>query len=323
MGLKEAGELWLQGKIDKRLKPRTLEACTDYINRLQEFFGDVMLADISAGSLLAYTEWRSKTAGVSRRNHEINALSQMLKRAGLWEKIRYNYKPEVDVEWKPPKVYTADEEQRIFAFAKDDPNLELVEIVSLITRYTSASGSELRLMHLRNLHDLFEGDRPRVDITGDCTKNQIRPRTIPLVPPAREAFQRAVHRANRLGAHMPYHCLFPLRVNRACWNPLQPASRSWLRKQTAILRTRTGIPHIKPHTWRHQLTTEMLERGVPPETVKKICGWASEKMLETYGHSRYEAKEDALLLTLGLKKPVQPIAPRDNVITFPRQYLQK
>ena len=32
-----------------------------------------------------------------------------------------------------------------------------------------------------------------------------------------------------------------------------------LRKQTARLRERTGINHIKPHTWRHQLCTEMLE----------------------------------------------------------------
>ncbi len=318
MSLGEAGELWLSGKTDRRLKPRTLEANENYLKRLKEFFGNVMLTDIHAGSFLAYQEFRKETAGVSSINHELNALSQMMKRAGLWEPIKYHYRTLKDTEWKQPQTFTADEEQRIFDFAKDDPNLELSELVFTITRYTSASGSELRLMRLRNLVDIND-PHPLVHITGDTTKNHIRPRIIPLVPEAQQAFQRALRRANKLGSWRPEHHLFPLRVNRALWDPTKPASRSWLRKQTVKLRKQTGIQHIQPHTWRHQITTVMLENGTPPETVRSICGWVSEKMIATYCHTRYEAKAEALLSTVAPKKPVQTSENRSSLYIVSRQ----
>jgi len=117
---------------------------------------------------------------------------------------------------------------------------------------------------------------------------------IPLNADALEAFRRPVERAAKLGAHLPGHHIFPFRVNKAKWDPNRPASKSWLRKQTARLRERTGIKHIKPHTWRHQLWTEMLEQGVPEETVKGVMGWCSRRMIETYSHTRLAAKADAL-----------------------------
>lgn len=307
MDLNEAGELWLSGKTDRRLKPRTLEANRGYLKHLKEFFGEMKLKDMHAGNFLAYQHERAKTSGVSAINHELNALAQMLKRAGLWDKIKYHYAPLREPEWQRPKTYTAAEEQRIFDFAKDDPNVELAEIVFTITRYTSASGSELRLMRLRNVLDLY-GSHPRIDITADTTKNDIRPRTIPLIPEAVVAVKRAVDRAARLGAHWPEHYLFPLRVNRALWNPQKPASPSWLRKQVVRLRAQTGIAHLRPHAFRHLIVTEMLENGVPPQTVKAVCGWVSEKMIETYSHTRLEAKTNAILSTVAAKKPAQAAA---------------
>ena len=303
MDLEEASDLWIAGKKDRRLKPRTIEANYEYLARLKEFFGNPKLTDIHEGSYLAYEEWRKATAGASRTNHELNALSQMMKRAGLWEKIRYNYAPIKEKEWTKPMTFTTEEEQRIFDFAKDDPNLELFEIVATITRYTSAAGSELRLIQIRNAIDIY-GENPRLNITADTTKNDIRPRMIPLVPEAAVAVQRALRRAARLGSHFPEHYLFPLRVNRKVYDPSKPASRSWLKKQCAIMRERTGIAHVRPHAFRHLIVTEMLENGVPPQTVKAVCGWVSEKMIETYSHTRLEAKKDAILATIA-KKPVQ------------------
>lgn len=290
LGLVEAGEIWLSQKEWQRRKPRTLEAGRCYLAGLVRFFGDMPLRDISPGSLLAYQTERSKTAGASCINHELNALSQMLRQAGLWEKIKPYYAPVKEPEWQKPKVFTAEQEQRIFDQAREDPNLELAEIVFSITRYTGVSGSELRLARIRQV-DLENLD---FDVTGDTTKNTIRPRHVPLDANTVDLFRRALNRAARLGAYMPYHYVFPLRVNRALWNPNKPASRSWLRCQTRKLRDGTGIRHLRPHIWRHQIATEMLEQGKPPEAVKAVLGWCSEKMFATYCHVRREAKLDAM-----------------------------
>lgn len=290
LGLVEAGEIWLSQKEWKRRKPRTLEAARCYLHSLVAFFGDIPLREISPGSLLAYQTTRAKSAGASYINHELNALSQMLKQAGLWDKIKPYYAPLKEPEWQKPKVFTAEEEQRIFDQAREDPNLELAEIVFSITRLTGVSGSELRLAHIRQL-DL---DGLDFEVTGDTTKNTIRPRHIPLDSVTADLFRRALNRAARLGAYMPYHYLFPLRVNRALWDPNKPASRSWLRCQTKKLRDGTGVGHLRPHIWRHQIATEMLEQGKPPEAVKAVLGWCSEKMFATYCHVRREAKLDAL-----------------------------
>jgi hypothetical protein len=207
MGLREAGEIWLAAKRDwKRRKPKTLECSTNYLRALLRFFGDMPLREIQPRSILAYQTARSKQVGASSVNHEVNALSQILKKCGLWGPIRDYYSPLPEPVWKPPKVYTLEEQRQIFNSAKDDPNLELAELVFTITRNTSASGCELRLSRLDSLD--LDGERPTVRITGDVTKNDVRPRIIPLNADALGAFRRAVDRAARLGSHLPSHSSF-------------------------------------------------------------------------------------------------------------------
>jgi integrase len=330
MGLKQAGEIWLAAKRDwKRRKPKTMECSTNYLRALLRFFGDMPLQQIQPRSILAYQTSRSKQVGASAVNHEVNALSQILKKCGLWGPIRDYYSPLPEPAWKAPKVYTREEQRQIFASAKGDPNLELAEIVFTITRNTSASGCELRLSRLNSV-DLASPE-PTFQVTGDVAKNDVRPRIIPLNAAALVAFRRALERAAKLGSHLPEHYLFPFRVNKAKWDPNRPASRSWLRKQTARLRERTGIQHIKPHTWRHQLCTEMLEQGVPEETVKGVMGWCSKRMVDTYSHTRLAAKADALSVLENIHHeasdpPIRRrrIAPRiaaANVIAFPGKRL--
>jgi integrase len=283
MGLREAGEVWLSQKKWKRRKPKTIECCKGYLKALLDFYGDMPLQEFHPGSLLAYQEHRIKSAGPSAINHELNSLSQILRQAGLWAKLKDYYGPLPEPEWKKPKVFSFEEQQRIFDFSKDDPNLELADIVFAITRLTSASGVELRLARLRQL--CLTSHPPTFDITADTTKNAVRPRLIPLLPEAEDAFRRAQERAYRLGAHRDDHFLFPFRVNRNTWDPTRPASKSWLRKQTAALREQTGIKHLRPHAWRHQLCTEMLEQGRTRDDVVAIMGWVSEKMVEVYSQA--------------------------------------
>lgn len=322
-GLFEACNIWVAGKISKGRLPKTLECCVGQTRMLQRFFGDIPLKDFHAGSFKAYQFARIEGAGhfadengnprpvgISAVNHELNALQQILRRAGLWDNIKDFYAPLPDVAWKPPKTFTAREQERVFETSGNDPNLELFDIVSRITRNTTASGCELRGLRHRNLELTL--NPPRIHIPPDATKNDIRPRTIPLNEEGLDAFLRATERANKLGSYQSYHYLFPFRVNRRTWDPMRPASKSWLRKQTEKMRTATGIEHVRPHAFRHLAVTELLESGVPEGTVIAIAGWVSRKMIETYSHARIEAKAQAVAV-LDKKKPPKS----SNIIQFP------
>jgi integrase len=298
MTLKEAGKIWLEAKVWQRLKPKTIECSLVYLQKLIEFFGDVPLVDIDAGAVRNYQTERAKVAGPSTINHETVSLGAILRQAGLWYKIENRYAPLRLPDWQRPRVFTAEEQEAIFEAAKSDPDLELADIVFTITRNTSISGTELRLARLQNIH--FETNPPSFEVTADTTKNTIRPRVIPLNAPAEDAFRRAVNRANKLGAFKSGHHIFPFRVTRAMWDPQRPASKSWLIKQTENLRELTGIEHLRPHAWRHQICTELLEKGAPPESVKAVMGWCSERMIEVYSHTRLRAKQDVIGLLSGI-----------------------
>jgi integrase len=300
MTLKEAGLLWLVSKSWKRRKPKTLECNRQYLWNLLQFFGDIPLSEFHAGMVREYQTERLKSVGPSSINHETVALGGILRQAGLWGKISDHYSALPLPEWQRPKVFTQEEQESIFEAAKSDTDFELAEIVFTITRNTSACGTELRLSRIQNVH--FETSPPTFEVTGDTTKNTVRPRVLPLNAAAEEAFRKALKRANRLGAHRDTHFLFPFRVNRCTWDPARPASKSWLRKQSQRLRELTGIQHLRPHAWRHQICTELLERGAAPQSVKSVMGWCSERMVEVYSHTRLEAKQDviALLSHIGL-----------------------
>lgn len=310
MTLKEAGLLWLESKSWKRRKPKTIDCNRQYLWNLLQFFGDIPLSEFHAGKVREYQTERLKAVGPSSINHETVALGGILRQAGLWGQISDHYAPLPLPEWQRPKVFTLEEQESIFEAAQSDPDFELADIVFTITRNTSACGSELRLSRIQNVH--LETSPPTFEVTGDTTKNTVRPRVLPLNAAAEEAFRKALKRANRLGAHRPENFLFPLRLNlitrsssnrdddrkenRWKWDPMRPASRSWLRKQTHRLRQLTGVQHLRPHAWRHQICTELLERGAPSQSVKSIMGWCSERMVEVYSHTRLEAKQEVIAL---------------------------
>lgn len=329
----EAAADWLETKRSKSLLPKTLECAEGYVRQLKKFFGDIPLAQFDAGSVKAYQLARSAGAGVfadeggdpqpvgaSAVNHEVNALQQILRRAGLWKEIADYYSPLKEPEWKPPRTFTTQEQRVIFERLSTDPAIELADIVFRITRNTTASGCELRGLRLRNLE--LDAHPPRVHIPPDATKNDIRPRTIPLNAEALAAFQKAVARAERLGSTRPHNYLFPYRVNRKLWDPNRPASPSWLRKQTQKMRDATGIDHLRPHAFRHLAVTELLESGAPEQTVVAVAGWVSRQMIQTYSHARIEAKAAALKM-LERRKPRKrrKQAPAEsetpNVLQFP------
>jgi integrase len=198
--------------------------------------------------------------------------------AGCWGRISDAYKPLKEKEWQKPNVFTPREQELIFSNTIDDPELELAEIAFTIMRNAGVGASELRRTRLRDVD--LDSSPPTYYVAGDATHFDVVPRLIPLNPDAQATFRRAIERASKLGVRYREQFLFPFRVGHGHYDPNRPASKSWLRHQTRVLRERTGIKHLNPHTWRNQLCTEMLEQGVPAENVIVVLGRVSENMLE-------------------------------------------
>jgi integrase len=186
-------------------------------------------------------------------------------------KIERSYAPLKAGPSKAPRIFTAPEQARIFDALATDPQLELGRIAFTLSRNTLVSVGALRRLRLQSLE--LEAAPPRIHIPAGGMKKNTRPRIIPLNAPALGACHDALARANRLGCHDPDDYLFPLQVRRSTCDPKRPAPRFWLRKQLERLRLVTGIDHITPHAFRHTAITELLEGGVPEETVIAIAGW--------------------------------------------------
>jgi integrase len=302
--LLEASDFFL-GLGSLRWAKKTMECNRAAAERLIEFFGpETKLKEFNISHFEHYQQSRSKICGASAVNHELQFLSRLLTRVDRWHKIKRHYVRMKEAEWKAPRIFTEDEQKRIFTALDNDPEFELSRIVFTITRNTTASGCELRGLKLQSLD--LEAWPPRFHITRDSTKNSIRPRVIALNDAALAACRNAIERAARLGSHNPTDYLFPLRTDKGTWDPKQRASRSWLRKQVERLRLVTGIEHINPHVFRHQAVTEMLESGAPEQTVVAIAGWVSPRMFATYSHARLEAKFAAVSLLGPVTKAARP-----------------
>lgn len=110
----EAAQHWLEMKKLHARKPRTIQMYEWYVRNLEKAFGAMLLSQIHIGHILDYQKERRRAVGPSCVNHEINTLSQMLRYADLWDLVEKHYKALPLPNWTPPKVLSAEEEERFF-----------------------------------------------------------------------------------------------------------------------------------------------------------------------------------------------------------------
>lgn len=282
------------------LRDRTFAMYEHHVSTLGKFFGEIPVGKIHIGHLRQYQlarlgnhneAWKNK-AGPSLIRHELWIVQAVLKRAGRWKYVAPHYEPLPLPKVGKPKVMTVQEEKRLFDVAQTDPDFELAFLAAGLTVSTSAAGSELRNIRLRDI--ALNIPKPSVTVDAGTAKNQGRARTIPLNPTAIFIIERCVARARAKGCIHPDHYLFPKRIVRGIWDPYTPATTSWLRVSFKALREAADLPWLTPHCLRHQCITKLLENGAPHETVRAIAGHVSEEMMKHYSHIRYSAAADAL-----------------------------
>src|SRR5258708_20057832 len=170
LSFEDAAKRWLEIKQLHVRKPRTIEMYRWYLRSLETFFKGKLLSQIDIGQILEYQQQRRLPAGPSCVNHEINTVSQILRHADLWDLIEKHYRPMPLPNWTPPKVLTAEEEEKFFHIAASNPDWRVAYWAVSLTNNTSAMGTELR--HLQLKHLMLEEGTPPIFIPHDKAKHQ-------------------------------------------------------------------------------------------------------------------------------------------------------
>lgn len=291
----EAAKVWIEDEAIYHNSKETIRSYQDYITRLNTFFAVLPLKEIHIGHIREYQRIMRQKYHERSVNHDIILLAQLLKRGGLWAALEDHYKPLPLPRWQPPKVLSEREKEAFFGLASSNADWRLSYWIATLTSNTSASGKELRL--LQRIHVEMNTDPPTFVVPRG--KNEYRERRIPMNDHAALIMQQVLARADSIGATKPEHYIFPWRSKHGPHDPTRPASKGWLAKSwkmlvDAAIEQRIISFRVKPHNFRHQIITELLENGQPEEVVRAIAGHVSRKMMEHYSHARVEAKMSAL-----------------------------
>ncbi len=303
---------------EQGIGPKTRKCYKEYSRALSSFFGDIKLADIHIGNIIAYRAQRV-SAGPSLINHEINALKQVLDSAGLWAPIARFYKPLTVPTRGPGQALLQEEALWLLEVASYKKKWKVAYLGSLLSVNTTCGPGELRNLRIKDVN------LSRMPMTIDVVegaKNQYRVRTVPLNADAFWAVQELMLLAAEKGSYLPDHYLFPGRALRKgepsrVDYPMTSWKKAWyaLRKEAAKRYPRLAT--VRMYDLRHHAITALLENpSISEQTIKDIAGQVSKRILERYSHIRMARKTAALGALEGLRKP------SSSVPALPKERLQ-
>jgi integrase len=316
MTFSQAAPLWLELRKDA-ISERTYNDYRFYIRTLEKALRDsegqsMRLSAIHIGHILEYRRERQRKDPAAKKrgagpwciNHEINTLQQIMTMAGLWDLIEKHYQPLKIQDSGPPRVLTAEEEEKFFRVVSIKPEWEVAYRVVSLTTNTTAFGIEVRKIQLK--HVLLDAQPPVLLIVSK--KTDFRPRKIPLNSVALHQVTKLMERARKLGAWKPDHYLIPFCVKKGEYDPNRQASPYFIRTAFRSMRKVLGPDYdwLKPGTFRNQCFTKLFESGAPDETIISIGGHGAIKMSRWYSRIRQSAQLEALeriALPLPTSKP--------------------
>lgn len=315
--LAEVWPAWWEEK-QQQLAPKTVDCYKDYKKPLMGFFGSLKLGDIHIGNIIAYRSSRV-TAGPSLINHEVNCLSQIMDRAGLWAPIAKFYKPLRVPRHGPGQALLQEEALWLLEVASYKKKWKVAYLGSMLSVNTTCGPGELRNLRLKDIN--IQRMPPTLDVV-EGAKNDYRVRSVPLNADALWAIQELLELSADKGAYLPDHYLFPGRApSKGQPSLVDKPATSWktawyaLRKEAA--KKYPKLATVRMYDLRHHAITSLLENpAVSEQTIKDVSGHVSKKILERYSHIRMGRKIAALEALEGLRKPVQP------AITDPKRSIQ-
>lgn len=322
MTFNEAWPLWWEQK-QQEIGEKTQKCYAEYRRTLGKFFGELKLKAIHIGHIIEYRKGRIPVAGPNLINHEINALGQLLERAGLWEPIKRRYK-QLKVRRSTIGQRPSDEELvYLFEVAERKPRWRVAYLASVVSVQTTAGPYEVIQIRLGDLN----WKEQQVRIPG--TKTDDRDREVPMTRDCFMALRELELIARAKGATRPEHYLFPHRGNKEHpgadpTRPMNTYIKSWKRLCAEAAKRYPRLLHMRRKDLRHVSVSVILENpNVDEPTAKKIIGHGpySRMAFDVYFHARQKRKKEAVSVLDGITRK-KPVTPDQSEPSVPKEYIQ-
>lgn len=281
----------------------------DLTNRLRPFFAGKRLHQITADDVRAY---QAKRLGQGRNpntvNHEVKALTRVLRRARLLSRIRDDIKL-LPVKREPRQMLAQAEKQRLFETAASKPEWQTAYCAALLTANTSMRPVEIKRLKWQDL------DPSQRVITVRRSKTEAGSRVIPLNDEAWSAIAALKQRADALGTYALESYMLPQlwptidgskpmgRAGwRRAWRSLREAAAKGDREKGREAMPR--LARLRFYDLRHQFVTELCEAGVPEAVIRELAGHVDPTMMRIYSHPRLAARRVAVEALATVKTPL-------------------
>lgn len=288
---------------------RTLEDWKQQATMACQFFGELRLDEIKPHHFSSYQMLRASGEGFTRRvggtrkgwkevptacgpakiNDELAFVRRVMEEAMAWtpvHKLRYHELQEPDNYI--PKALSPAEQQHWLTTARADTDTHVIWWYGLVALDTTFSSDEMRTIRQGEVNFAQQ----ILAVNRKFGKNAYRRREIPIEDPdCMWALEQLVRRSIDLVGRSPAHYLFPKRVVRGQYNPLEPTGRhGCLRPLHDLVRERSGLEWFSMNCWRHTAITRMAEQGVPIASIMARAGHISPKMTGHYTHISEQAQ---------------------------------
>jgi integrase len=309
LGHRTLADVWpLWWKEKQQYISQTTQQCyRDYYRALAPFFGMLRLSDISIELLVEYRTERLVTAGAGLVNHEINALGQVLDKAGLWVPIKRHYK-QLPVRKRGSIGQRIGQEElvHLFTCAQSNPRWRLAYLCSMVCASTTCGPSEILNLRLGNIK--WE-ERMLHVIEG--TKTNDRVRIIDMNEDCFFALRELELIAKQKGSCKPEHYLLPHRADKEGDPPDPTRHMLSYRKAWAGLRREASkkYPHlanVRRYDLRHTSISMLCENpAMDIQTIHQIVGHApgSKLVTDVYFHATRKRKKAAVQTLQGITRP--------------------
>lgn len=284
-----AARLWLKSH-SVYIRKSTQKGYNQNIATLEKFLGEIPLCNIRNGTIRSFQEWRSATAGPTRTNIEVGCLQLILREAGLWKRLKDNYKPLPRSKKKVRQNMSEKQVIRFFDVCFLKSKRLLAAHCLIVMMYTSMGFGELR--RLRRKDVLLEFEPPYVSINGD-TKNDYRIRTVPLNRLALKSMRWIIRRWEKLGGDHEEQFILPHRAENRGEPPQFDIPMGHIYRGARGILNDAGLGHLDPYDMRSQFITNVLEDPeCSDQMYSELAGHSprDKQMRMRYSRQRLEKK---------------------------------
>lgn len=300
---REAARLWLINSRED-VSAQTHKDRQTFINRLNKFFGPILVRDIHIGNVNAYQKARQGKAdhagdnlgeaGAELINHEISALRRVLEKAGLWAVIKPHYKPLKVPKYGPGRACSDDERERLLMCAASNPRWKVAYLCSLLSLNVGRGFGEFRKIKVKDI-DL----RNRNLSIDEGAKNDYRIVDFPMTDSVHWACGQLLKRYYRLCeksgvAPSPDHYVMPARIQRGYGRDFYKP-QGHMRKVWRSICDKAGITDLRLYDLRHDTATRLGESpDIADQSKRDILGHVNKRMEKRYFHQQRQTKLRAL-----------------------------